>query len=527
MVERRLISLPSQLQLLERLQHLIYLSSSLLILSGEKGSGKSTLAEQLSNALPKEQQQVFISISPATTVEKIRQQIITQLYNNPLFNPEDRLIDTFSRLQKEQPESRHRLLIIDNAQHLPTALFLELCELLSLLGESEFNFNLLLLTDEKANADFLEQVEQELPASLAKELELVELSVDLLPYKEAEALLQHCFHEAGYQAQVQHQDALQQQIRSCIGNPKKIIELAARLSTGKINSVKQSWLKSTLPSILLMLLCTAIVVVFGNYLYTVFIDNSPVKQHVENIKQGSEESPNPINTGPELSSGQETLAASWPPEMTQNQSAAMQSVANDSSTNLDVIPRHSEPLMEPEYSDNIDISETELPLLSIENERLDEQPLVDFSESASASLNTDIQQPESVSDTLNTAINQPEPVQEKQLALPAASQQQSLLTETAQLLIKPAKHYTLQLSGMSSQQSLSRFARKHQLPQDNVFVYQTFRNNKPWYVVIYGEYDTIRSAQLAAKNLPASFTNINAWVKSWKTVHNDLRLTNE
>ena len=63
MVERTLISLPSQLQLIERLQHLIYLSSSLIFVSGEAGSGKSTLTENLSNSLNADLQQIYISLA--------------------------------------------------------------------------------------------------------------------------------------------------------------------------------------------------------------------------------------------------------------------------------------------------------------------------------------------------------------------------------------------------------------------------------------------------------------------------------
>ena len=70
MVERTLISLPSQLQLIERLQHIIYLSSSLIFVSGEAGSGKSTLTENVSNALPSDLQQVYISLIKETS-EKI------------------------------------------------------------------------------------------------------------------------------------------------------------------------------------------------------------------------------------------------------------------------------------------------------------------------------------------------------------------------------------------------------------------------------------------------------------------------
>ncbi len=57
MVVRRQVAIPSQLQLLQRLQHLLYLSSSLTFMSGEQGCGKTALLEQLSNQLPDSIQQ--------------------------------------------------------------------------------------------------------------------------------------------------------------------------------------------------------------------------------------------------------------------------------------------------------------------------------------------------------------------------------------------------------------------------------------------------------------------------------------
>ena len=72
MVERTLISFPSQLQLIERLQHLLYLSSSMVFISGEKGSGKSTLIEQLSNQLPNKTQQAFITLVEPTSIAQLR-----------------------------------------------------------------------------------------------------------------------------------------------------------------------------------------------------------------------------------------------------------------------------------------------------------------------------------------------------------------------------------------------------------------------------------------------------------------------
>lgn len=525
MVERRVISLPSQLQLLERLQHLIYLSSSMLLLSGEKGAGKSTISEQLANKLPKQLQQVYLSLSAGSTVKKLRQQLITQLFNDPLFNPDDPLVDTFQRLNVQQPEHGHRLIIIDNAKHLPEPFFIELCELLAAIQQSQRQLNLLLLTEPKVVEALLGKVETELASNLAKKVEFVELTVEALPYKEAEALLQHCFQEQGYQAQLQHQDALQQQISSCMGNPHKLIKLAERLSVGNINSANPSWLKSTLPSLVLMLFLTVIVVLLGKYLYTHFIDNNDSLQSIEVSKQPdyAEQVPKQLSQADGAAKSDETsevLAGKW-----QQKSEALQLEQSSSESQKTINTAHNsnEHLAELPEEQETQV-EQEAPLLTIKNETLDGQPVNVLNKPISNSEATTSTSPQQLEQQETSSQQQAQQLTPEQ---DSAQPQLPLLSDTKLLLAKSQNNYTLQLSGMASLQSLTRFANKHQLPQDNVFVYQTIRNNEPWYVVIYGEYDTIRSAQLAAKNLPASFSKINAWVKSWKTVHSDLRLTNE
>ena len=80
---------------------------------------------------------------------------------------------------------------------------------------------------------------------------------------------------------------------------------------------------------------------------------------------------------------------------------------------------------------------------------------------------------------------------------------------------------------MASREYLIEFQNQYRSSLENIYIYQTVRQAKPWYVIIYGDYDSVKSAQLAAKNLPNAFRNMPSWVKKWQVVHNDLRLNNE
>ena len=118
MVVRQLIPLPSQMQLIDRLQHHIYLSSSLIFLSSQAGAGKSALIEQLTNNLQADTKEAFIKLNSQLSDEQIRQQVIVQLYDNPLFDAQDSLLSSLWLLQENHNVSAPRLIIFDNANLL-------------------------------------------------------------------------------------------------------------------------------------------------------------------------------------------------------------------------------------------------------------------------------------------------------------------------------------------------------------------------------------------------------------------------
>ncbi|MCP5080054.1 MAG: ATP-binding protein, partial [Psychromonas sp.] len=221
MVERTLISFPSQLQLIERLQHLLYLSSSMVFISGEKGSGKSTLIEQLSNQLPNQTQQAFITLSEPSTVAQVRQQIISQLFDPPLFDADDRLTNSLLILKEKQSEDVARVVVIDNAQLLPEQILIELAEVIkqkAFITDHEINF--ILLSDESTNKRFIDSIN-----SSVDHQSVSTLTFKLAPLSNGEAkqLLNHRFVQVGYSAQVEHKDALTKQLLACQGIPEKIL----------------------------------------------------------------------------------------------------------------------------------------------------------------------------------------------------------------------------------------------------------------------------------------------------------------
>ena len=561
MVERTLISLPSQLQLIDRLQHLIYLSSSLIFVSGEAGSGKSTLTENLSNVLPSELQQVYISLVNSVTATSLRQKIIAQLYDKALFNAEDTLLESVVRLQQSKQRTKSRLIIIDNAEHLPDDFIIELCELFSDPNFAQDNtFNVLLLTDGKTTQAYLNYIETHLVSRLQSTLSHLELILPALAPQEASELLLHNFQQVDYQAKLQHQDALNRQLTLCNGNPQKIIKLADDLSQGLLEPMTSSWIKTRLPAVLLMLILVAIVSVFAVYLYPKFIPHSP-QIAIPSSTTSSIDGNVPVDKNIDLKStrttNQESLASAWSTfdlgivdnqsmvglsdkmeqrvVISDNQLIELTVLSDDKNNDVKSTTTKNTPNQAPQLLQPIPIAND-----GIVNEDTVNKDTSTITLSANELMNEEQESASKVvSDLVAESNNQEIMSVAAQLPIdtasvveeikPSVSEQKEdrFLTDSDILLSKNAKHFTIQISGMASRRYLTAFQQKYNSDQKNVFSYKTIRNNKPWFVIVYGEYSSLESAKVATKNLPSPFKGMPTWIKTWQAVHNDLRLNNE
>ncbi|WP_265694183.1 SPOR domain-containing protein [Providencia rustigianii] len=82
------------------------------------------------------------------------------------------------------------------------------------------------------------------------------------------------------------------------------------------------------------------------------------------------------------------------------------------------------------------------------------------------------------------------------------------------------RHYTLQLGSAASSAGLYEQARRHKL--SNYLVYETVRNGRQWYVLVYGEYSNIRTAKQAISGLPSALQRDKPWVRSLQQVQSEL-----
>ncbi len=81
-------------------------------------------------------------------------------------------------------------------------------------------------------------------------------------------------------------------------------------------------------------------------------------------------------------------------------------------------------------------------------------------------------------------------------------------------------HFTLQISSASTPDGLYDTARRYKL--SNYLVYETVRNGRPWYILVYGEYSNITSAKQDKNHLPAALQGNKPWVRKISQIHAEL-----
>lgn len=82
-----------------------------------------------------------------------------------------------------------------------------------------------------------------------------------------------------------------------------------------------------------------------------------------------------------------------------------------------------------------------------------------------------------------------------------------------------SNHFSIQISASSSINNLKKFANEHKIT--NYQIYETKRNNSPWFVLIKGNYASANDAKKAIQALPSSLQKDKPWVKPAATINKE------
>ncbi|MCJ8349673.1 SPOR domain-containing protein [Moritella sp.] len=469
----------SQMQLCERLRHLTQFSSHLLLVSGESGSGKSTV---LRNYVESDFNQKTITIDALQCHDDValRTLLLQQISYDGRFNAHASLIDSLP-LFAQQLE--HELTIcIDNAMALSAASITEFAQLVELCLNNRISIKINIILFAESQWVDLTMLEFAKSATNVLELEMTALDPQA-----AVQFVEQQFNQADYKPTFVNQDAINRQIEACKGNPAELAKCAQAIMLGQVykpesaitNTATQSTKNKSfyLAGIIagLLLLGSA-----GSFLYDAYQTEQPQAtdiivaeslQHPSEMMHGDTVS---SDTGSDVSSTQ-MLASDWDEELPTEIGQTITLTA----------PILAESGLQTQKQ-RVVIDDDAVNKMLAKQSSADASPVIDSK--------TDLQVVENTSNTV---------------------------TGKAWVMAQPAKNYTFQIAGLSREIQLKQYLSENELPE-NIWTYQTQRNNKPWYVVLYGSFSSVQQANAAKQKLPARVQKDKPWLKRFIQIQRDL-----
>lgn len=482
----RVLELESQVELLERLRLLTNFGSNLVTIGGAAGAGKTWLAQHYLEAWAQDKNQALLMCYPNQDETQRRVTLLSQLISEPLFNPVDSLVDSFSRVMVG--ESCDVLITIDDA-HLLTESFIS--ELWMLVLEAQLNprwtVNVLLF----AQSNSLEALLTRL--SYGQEHKPIDLEIEPLSQQEADRFFEHLvirFVEDDMEKRVRNA------YRSVARHPGDIMAL------GDQKVEKRIIIRSIVGSpVNIALLIVVLLLAIGGGYWWMMSQPSPdekAQQMTQNIEQTV------IPTLPELSSQDNQSTATIQPEPVID---PMLAGADDDSLALP-----------PDVTEQVD---------SVGSADNDQQRVVITSDVVDALLEGKAQQADTrgidqvveQSQTPQNAVPQAEPV--TQQTTPASETVIKFSFTKDELKSFSPRSYTLQLAAVQSLEEVQSFIDQYQLI-NQVFIYPTVRNNIDWYIITYDNYPTIQVARDAVQGLTSELQQLEPWAKSLSQVQREI-----
>ncbi|MDX2321207.1 MAG: SPOR domain-containing protein [Moritella sp.] len=457
----------SQTQLCERLRHLTQFSSHLLLVSGESGSGKSTV---LRNYVESDFNQKTITLDAQQCHDDValRTLLLQQISYDGIFNAQVSLVDSLPLLA-EQLE--YELTIcIDNAMALSASSIVEFAQLVELRLNNRINIKInIILFAERQWVDIT-------MLQFAKSAtNVLELEMTVLDQQAAVKFVEQQFNQAGYKPTFVNQDAINRQIEACHGNPAELVKCAQAIMQGQVynptsaaNTISKPT-KSAHKSFYLAAIIAAVLLLgsAGSFLYDAY--QTEQQQAAEIVVDESFANPAVMTQEDAINADTASVA----------DASAAPMLASDWDDELPTEIGQTITLTEPAVVE---------PSLAKQKQRV----VID-----DAAVNKMLAKQNAVTSTSKTA------------------------TDKAWVMAQPAKNYTFQIAGLSSETQLKQYLSENELPE-NINTYQTQRNNKPWYVVLYGSFTSVEQANAAKLKLPAAVQKDKPWLKRFAQIQSDL-----
>ena len=90
------------------------------------------------------------------------------------------------------------------------------------------------------------------------------------------------------------------------------------------------------------------------------------------------------------------------------------------------------------------------------------------------------------------------------------------------IMLQNKSAYTFQLMGTWERSEVDDFIEKYALT-DDVAVFASMRENKVWYALLYGVYDSKSAAVTASEKWPAPLNGVSTWLRRFEGVQTQIR----
>jgi DamX protein len=499
----------SQTQLSERLRHLTQFSSHLLLVSGESGSGKSTVLWHYVES-DFNQKTITIDAQQCHDDAALRTLLLQQISYDGRFNPHIPLVDSLPLFAQEL---EYELMVcIDNAMALSAASVAEFAQLVELSFNNRISIkvNIILFAESKwVDITMLQFAKL---ATNVLELEMTELDPQA-----AVKFVQQQFDNAGYKPTFVNQDAINRQIEACRGNPGELTKCAQAIMQGQIyntdsaativtskstKKVNKSFYLAGIIAGLLIILGSA-----GSFLYDAY--QTEQQQAADNMSDG-------------LLQDDLTDVAMVDSDIDSNRAAIdagdTDSNANTSSDATDmsspqIFASDWDEEMPTEIGQTITLTAPDAEKSTVTTQK--QRVVIDdaavnkmLAKQNTASSSVVIDSKADINEVNNDVIK-------------SVASTPTLIAGKDWVMAQPAKNYTFQIAGLSRETQLKQYLNENELPE-NIWTYETLRNSKPWYVVLYGSFSSIEQANAAKLKLPATVQKDKPWLKLFNQIQRDL-----
>lgn len=516
--------LPSRKELLSRIELVCDLDSSFVMLTGDDGMGKSTLLEFFIEHHCPDYKKCFVQVGTDIEPSQVKEQILFQLMG-------DQTVDSAKTLGQNLAscyfdEFQRVIIIIDNGELVDSLLLNEFVELLKTPID---NFQASVIIAQDHDLERFSQINAGHP--------LIEMHIEPLNKAESRMLLEY------YYAQMMDSDRLEVQrfIERCEGNPAKLLQWQdgeGKRTKGGLKLSRQAMLLSVLGIVL-------VGVVGAASWYFVSTAKEPIDLQIDALREKVKEQEQQAQTDEAAGADNEQeqsnldtlLVQKWDTKAQKAQvDKAIKAAAATAAAELE----SSEQQNNSEPQGQAEETAPEAVEQGAESVKAQAQNPGEATQTQQQQTKkTDEPQAQSeaaVTEPQGDQVENSEPVQTAgddagestrsdapdDAAAVTNVEKSTLLDkmDNSWFLAQNDGSVVLQLTGVSELNTLRSYLNYHKLG-DKAHVYQSIRNDKPWFVVTYGLFDSLQQANAAKAELPKTLRG-EPWAKYIRTIKTEV-----